>query len=65
MSQCSDAVWRMAVEVMEGNRLRDDHVDAATEKLAMFTHTTQNDASQYPDGEALPPAAAAATASGS
>eukprot|EP00775_Hariotina_reticulata_P007911 gene7911-8107_t len=55
MSQCSDAVWQLAVDIMESNKFKEEHVDAATEKLAMFTHATQSETTKFPDGMVLGP----------
>ncbi|KAF8073001.1 Ppc2 [Scenedesmus sp. PABB004] len=58
MSQCSDDVWRMAREIMDDARHRDDVVDAAAQKLAMFTHAANSDG-QLPDGLPAAPRRAA------
>eukprot|EP00879_Flechtneria_rotunda_P016242 GHRR01016993.1.p1 GENE.GHRR01016993.1~~GHRR01016993.1.p1 ORF type:complete len:737 (+),score=201.89 GHRR01016993.1:705-2915(+) len=49
MSQCSDAVWGMAKEIMDGNRARETVMDAMNEKLAMFTHP-QTEPTKLPNG---------------
>lgn len=52
MNQCSDAVWRMATEIMEANKKNDDSaVDAVAEKLQMFSHITQTEGQTLADGE--------------
>lgn len=51
MSQCSDTVWAMATEIMDDNRHREEVMDAHAEKLAMFTHPQQSEATKFPDGE--------------
>lgn len=51
MNQCSDAVWRMATEIMEANKKKDDTLDAVTEKLQMFSHVTQAELQTLADGE--------------
>lgn len=51
MNQCSDAVWRMASEIMDANKKKDDTLDAVTEKLQMFSHVTQAELQTLADGE--------------
>ncbi|WIA29268.1 hypothetical protein OEZ86_011776 [Tetradesmus obliquus] len=53
MSNCSDTVWQMATEIMEDNRAREDTQDAAAQKLHMFTHPKDSEASKLPDGMVL------------
>lgn len=52
MNQCSDAVWRLATEIMEANKKKDDTVDAVAEKLHMFSHVTQQEGQSLAEGEA-------------
>ena len=56
MNQCSDAVWRMATEIMEANKNKDDSaVDAVAEKLQMFSHVTHTEGQSLADGEGAYP----------
>lgn len=52
MNQCSDAVWRLATEIMEANKKKDDTVDAVAEKLHMFSHVTQQEGQSLAEGKA-------------
>lgn len=52
MNQCSDAVWRLATEVMEANKKKDDTLDAVAEKLHMFSHITSQEGQSLAEGEA-------------
>jgi hypothetical protein len=51
MNQCSDAVWRLATEVMEANKKKDDTLDAVAEKLHMFSHITPQEGTTLAEGE--------------
>lgn len=57
MNQCSDAVWRLATEVMEANKKKDDTLDAVAEKLHMFSHITSQEGQSLAEGEAWAPTA--------
>jgi len=53
MNQCSDQVWRMAQEIMEANKLRDEVGKEATAEHKVTPAQTGIDDAKYPDGMVL------------